>query len=78
MIARYKKKTLLSRCECSYVQLGWLLVYSCLLVMAYIIVFEQQVSFYKFMDSLYGITGRQFLWSSSIPNNLRLMYDKKI
>ena len=46
--------------------------------MAYIIVFEQQVSFYKFMDSLYGITGRQFLWSSSIPNNLRLMYDKKI
>ena len=78
MIARFKKKTLLSRCECGYVQLLWLLLYSLLLSVALFVYLQKEVSFYHFLDREWKVTARQFLWSTTIPNGLRLINDQNV
>lgn len=75
MIARYKKKTLLSRCDCGYIQLFWLLFYSLLFSVIYIVVLHQEITFYHFLSLEWQVTARQLLWSTTIPNALRLITD---
>jgi len=76
MIARYKKKTLLSRCDFVYVQMIWLLFYSMIASIVFLAVLDGEVNFFKFINSQWEITGKQFIWSTTIPNNLRLLVQK--
>ena len=78
MIARFKKKTLFSRCECGYVQLVWLLIYSLLFSVALFVYLYQEVNFYHFLNKEWKVTAQQFLWSTTIPNGLRLINDKNV
>ena len=73
MIARFKKKTLLSRCDCGYVQLVWLLLYSLLFSVALFVYLHQEITFYHFLNKEWNVTAKQFMWSSTIPNSLRLI-----
>ena len=75
MIARYKKKTLLSRCDCGYVQLLWLLVYSLLFFLIYLIALQAELNFYLFLQNQWDLLAGRFLNSCTIPNNLREMID---
>jgi hypothetical protein len=72
MIARYKKKTLLSRCNCYYLSTLWLLIYASILSAALLAVLQEEVNFFKFINAQWQMTARQLIWSSTIPNNLRL------
>jgi hypothetical protein len=72
MIARYKKKTLLSRCSCFYLSTLWLLIYSSILSTVLLAILAKEAQFYSFIDSQWNMTARQLIWSSTIPNNLRL------
>ena len=51
MIARYKKKTLLSRCDCGYVQLSWLLMYSMICSIVLVVGLDQSSVFHKFLEN---------------------------
>lgn len=73
MIARYKKKTLLSMCNFYYLSMLWLVVYSALLAVAYLTALSTEVTFFNFMNQQWQKTARQLLWSSTLPNNLRLL-----
>ena len=73
MIARYKKKTLLSMCNFYYLSMLWLVVYSSLLAVAYLTALSTEVTFFNFMNQQWQKTARQLLWSSTLPNNLRLL-----
>lgn len=50
MIARYKKKTLLSRCNCYYLSTLWLLIYAALFSVALLAVLQQEVNFFTFIN----------------------------
>lgn len=78
MIARYKKTTLLSRCNCYYLSTVWLLVYSCIASSSYLIALTSEIAFFKFMNSQWVMTTRQLAWSSTVPNNLRLLMEKDV
>ena len=78
MIARFKKKTLLSRCQCGYIQLLWLLLYSLLFSVALFVFLYQEINFYQFLNEEWKVTSKQFLWSTTIPNGLRLINDQNI
>ena len=77
MIARYKKKTLLSRCECAYLQLIWLLLYALLFFLLYLIALQAELRFYVFLQDQWNLLSRRLLWSCAIPNNLREIIDYK-
>lgn len=55
MIARYKKKTFLSHCECGYLQLFWLLIYSLTFSLTYVFALNQQITFYQFINRQWQI-----------------------
>lgn len=78
MIARYKKKSLLSRCECGYFQLLWLLLYTLVFFLIYLLSLQSQLNFYTFLNDKWGIISRNFLWSAAIPNNLRLIVQYQV
>lgn len=71
MIARYKKRTFISRCDCGYVQLLWLLLYALLFFIIYLIVLQAELNFYQFLQKQWDLLGQKFLRSCAIPNNLR-------
>lgn len=75
MIARYKKKTLLSMCNLYYLSMLWLVVYSSLLAVAYLTALSAELTFFNFMNQQWQKTARQLLWSSTLPNNLRLLHN---
>lgn len=78
MIARYKKKTLASRCNCYYLSTLWLLLYSSLLSSALLAALASEVDFFLFINTQWGTTARQLIWSSTLPNNLRLFQEHKV
>jgi hypothetical protein len=78
MIARYKKKTLCSRCNFFYFSTIWLLLYSSIVSSSYLIALSTEINFFMFMNSEWSMTARQLIWSSTIPNNLRLYVEKGV
>jgi len=51
MIARYKKKTILSRCTFVYVQMLWLLFYAALMSILFLVALQQDDNFFSFINS---------------------------
>jgi hypothetical protein len=73
MIARHKKKSLLSRCSFIYIQMIWLVIYSAIISTVYLSMTVKKTNLVKDIDDIWSYTTKQMIWSNNIPNNLRLI-----